>query len=340
MRIKQDKLQQSLAKGQHKVFIVSGKEPLLVQECCDLIRIYCRDQDYSERLVFHAAKPFEWSVLDEHSQSFSLFGEKKLIEIRLEALPVDAGKKRLQAWAENPPEDCCLLLVSDKIESSTLNTKWFKGIESKSLHIQIWPVNLPQLPAWITKRLQQAGYKPTITAVTALCDHVEGNLLAAQQEIEKLQLLVAPGQLEATDVLTGISFSNKYSVFNLIDACLENKPKQVIKILQSLEAEGFEPSIVLWSLSREIRLLAKLYRNKRAGDSVDSCLQKERVFKNKWQTYKRYLGQNRPTSLPQAHHYCQLSDKAIKGVETQSCWRLLTQASLVLAGVNPLSASV
>jgi len=334
MRIKPEQLEQSLEKSNPGILIISGNEPLLVQEASDQIRSYCRRQGFSERLSYQAGKGFDWSVLDEHCQSFSLFGDKQLLEIQLATLPSEQGKERLKRWVEKPPEDCCLLLTSDKLESKTLNTKWFKALESASLHIQIWPVTLQQLPQWISHRLQQAGFRPTASAITALCDHVEGNLLAAKQEIDKLQLLNSDSQIDERDILASVSDSNKYSVFNLVDACLDNDHKQVVKILRSLEAEAFEPAIVLWSLSREIRVLAKLYSAVKKGQSLDTSLQKERIFKNKWSRYQRYLQQTHPSVLPKAHHYCHLSEKAIKGIEPQPCWRLLTQASLLLAGLN------
>ncbi|OZG72384.1 DNA polymerase III subunit delta [Hahella sp. CCB-MM4] len=338
MRIRPDQLTQSLKKNPPGIFVVSGDEPLLLQEACDEIRKYCKSQEFLERLAFHAPKNFDWGQLDEHTQSFSLFGEKKLIELHLESLPNDAGKKSLQAWANQPPEDACLLLISGKIESSTLNTKWFKAIESHCLHVQIWPINHDQLPQWVTQRMQRVGFHPTAAAVKALCDHVEGNLLAAQQEIEKLRLLNTQEQVDVDDILKGIASSNKYTVFNLVDACLERDAKHAVKILQTLQAESFEPSIVLWSLSRETRVLAKLFRARQAGRNIEQVLQQERVFKNKWPLYKKYMGKASPAYLPKLHHHCQLADKAIKGLESQSPWSLLMEASLLLAGVASVKA--
>ncbi|WP_020409699.1 DNA polymerase III subunit delta [Hahella ganghwensis] len=333
MRIRPDQLAQSLKKNPPAIFVVSGDEPLLHQEATDQIRKHCKKQEFLERLAFHAPKNFDWSQLEEHTQSFSLFGEKKLIELHLESLPNEAGKKVLQAWANQPPEDACLLILSGKIESSTLNTKWFKAIESHCLHVQIWPINNDQLPQWVSQRMQRVGFHPTAAAVKALCDHVEGNLLAAQQEIEKLRLLNTQEQVDVEDVLKGIANSNKYTVFNLVDACLERDAKHAVKILQTLQSESFEPSIVLWSLSRETRVLAKLFRARQAGRNIDQVLQQERVFKNKWGVYKKYLGKASPAHLPKLHNYCQLTDKAIKGVESQSPWPLLMEATLLLAGV-------
>ncbi len=338
MRIKQSQLTASLKKQLPAVVVVSGDEPLLIQESCDQIRNLANESGFEERLVYHSAKGFDWAVLDEHSQALSLFGERKLIEIRLETLPDNSGKKRLQEWAEQPPEDNLLLLVSKKIESATLNTKWFKAIEAHCLHVQIWPVGLQQLPQWINQRLHIAGFQPTSSAVTALSDHVEGNLLAAQQEIEKLRLLNTDEQLDESDVLASIADSNRYNVFNLSDACLSQDVKHVIKIMQTLEAESMEPSIVLWSISKEIRLLAKLYGARVNGLGIESQLQKERVFKSKWSVYQNYLRRISPGILPQAHGYCQRADKAIKGLEQVSPWRLLTQAALIIAGVNGLGA--
>ena len=338
MRIRPDQLAQALSKHPPTIFVVSGDEPLLHLEASDEIRRYCRQQEYLERLAFHAPKNFDWNQLEEHAQSFSLFGEKKLIEINLESLPNDQGKKALQAWAERPPEDACLLILSAKIESSTLNTKWFKAIESHCLHVQIWPINHDQLPQWVSQRMHKVGFHPTAAAVKALCDHVEGNLLAAQQEIEKLRLVNTQEQVDVDDILKGIASSNKYTVFNLVDSCLERDAKQAVKILQTLQAESFEPSIVLWSLARETRILAKLFRAKQSGGNVDQVLQQERVFKNKWALYKKYLNKANPAHLTRLHHYCQLADKAIKGMEAQSPWSLLMEAALVLAGVVAVQA--
>ncbi|MBU6950027.1 DNA polymerase III subunit delta [Hahella sp. HN01] len=334
MRIKPEQLQSNLNKHPPAVFVVSGDEPLLRQEACDEIRAYSRKQGFSERIVFHTPKNFDWSALDEHTQSFSLFGEKKLLEIHLDSLPNDGGKKRLAAFSENPPEDCLMLIISDRIESSTLNTKWFKSIETHSLHVQVWPISHDQLPNWINQRLHKLGFTPTSGAVKALCDHVEGNLLAARQEMEKLRLLSDDANLDEEQVLRGISNSNKFTVFNLVDACLERNPKQALKVLQTLQAESFEPTIVLWSLAREVRLIAKLYKHSQTSQGLEQALQKERVFKNRWALYKRFIPRFNAARLRDIHQACQTADRSIKGLDSTPVWSTLTYAALELAGAG------
>ena len=169
------------------VYVISGDEPLLCQEACDAIRAACRQRDFSERQVFNAEANFDWGLLLEAGASLSLFAEKRLLELRLPSgKPGDKGAAILLEYLQRPPEDTVLLVSLPKLDGSTQKTKWAKALidGEGAQFIQIWPVDAQQLPQWIRQRLSQAGLAASQDAVDLIAARVEGNLLAAAQEIE------------------------------------------------------------------------------------------------------------------------------------------------------------
>lgn len=327
MRIKADNLAQHLEKGSPDILIVSGDEPLLVQESADRFRKACRKTGFTERLAYTVTKGFDWSELESHTQSLSLFGEQKLIELQWQNLPEDKGRKLLKSWAENPPEDCRLLITAPRIAANTLNTKWFSAIENHALHITIWPISFQELPQWVTRRLQSQGFRPTKGAVKALCENVEGNLLAAVQEIEKLSLLHPAGDLDETEIIQSVSDSSHYSVFELMSEILHQQTRHALHILRTLEAEGTAPTIVLWTLSRDIRTLGRL---RRQTEPAASCLKKSGIPKSRWKHYEQAAQRISPARLMRAHSYCREADEAVKGLGQESPWIMLQNACLLL----------
>ncbi|RPO60689.1 DNA polymerase III subunit delta [Pseudomonas aeruginosa] len=200
------------------VYVISGDEPLLCQEACDAIRQACRERDFGERQVFNAEANFDWGLLLEAGASLSLFAEKRLIELRLPSgKPGDKGAAILQEYLQRPPEDTVLLLSLPKLDGSTQKTKWAKALidGNAAQFIQVWPVDVHQLPQWIRQRLSQAGLSASPEALELIAARVEGNLLAAAQEIEKLKLLAEGNQIDAATVQAAVADSARFDVFGL-----------------------------------------------------------------------------------------------------------------------------
>ena len=171
------------------VYLLSGDETLLVQEAADTIRQAAQQKGFTERQVMHVDRSFDWNALNDAANALSLFAEQRLIELRLPTgKPGDAGRKALQAWAEQPPQDTILLIITCKLEASVSKTKWHKAMDKLGKNIVIWPLDANRLTAWVSGRMRERGLQPDTAAVELLTQRIEGNLLAAAQEVEKLVL--------------------------------------------------------------------------------------------------------------------------------------------------------
>ena len=215
-------LQGSLA----PVYIVSGDDPLLCQEAADAIRTAARQQGFDERQVFSADASFDWGTLLQAGASMSLFAEKRLLELRLPSgKPGDKGAAALIEYCSGPAEDTLLLVSLPKLDGSAQKTKWGKALIEgpQTQFVQIWPVDASQLPQWIRQRLSHAGLSASQDAVELIAARVEGNLLAAAQEVEKLKLMAEEGQITVETVQAAVADSARFDVFGLVDAVLNGE---------------------------------------------------------------------------------------------------------------------
>ena len=241
MKVYPDKLASHLAKSVSPVYIVSGDEPLLVQEVSDQIRSELRNKGYLERQLFHVDGSFDWQDVLFSANSMSLFAEQKILELRLTSgKPGDKGSKALQEFIEQPPEDTTMLLILPRLDQATQRSKWFKALDAKGLFIQVWPIERRDLPRWIGQRMQRAGLKAERDAIEILIDRLEGNLLAAAQEVERLKLLAEDGRVTADLVQASVANNARYDVFGLIDVAVAQDRKQTYRMLQGLRNEGAE----------------------------------------------------------------------------------------------------
>ena len=225
------------------------------------------------------------------------------------------------------------MIRSGKLEKSTQNTKWFKAVEKAGVVILIQPVSPAQLPNWIRQRMQKAGLKPTAEAVQMLADQVEGNLLAASQEIEKIQLLASNPVIDGDMITEMVTNNARYSVFTLVDRALDGQTESALRVLHGLKAESAETQLVIWALAREIRLLIELtdcLHNRRPASEFFR-MQKPPI----WESRQRSLKQ-RQQRIPLARLQTSLKrllliDKITKGAATGNAWEELERLLLSLA---------
>ncbi len=201
MRLYPEKLAGHLQQQLLPVYLVSGDEPLLVQECCDQIRQKAREQGCSEREVIDGGvSGFNWQDILHSAASMSLFAERRLIELRLPSgKPGAEGSSALCEYLDIASGDDVLLIVSGKIDKQSTNSKWYKALDKAGATIQVWPVDAKNLPRWLQQRVRNAGMSIDNDALQLLCDRVEGNLLAAVQEVEKLKLLATDARITAAN---------------------------------------------------------------------------------------------------------------------------------------------
>ncbi|MGL4318083.1 MAG: DNA polymerase III subunit delta [Pseudomonas sp.] len=332
-------LQGSLA----PVYVISGDDPLLCQEAADAIRAATRTQGFSEREVFHAEANFDWGLLYEAGASLSLFAEKRVIELRIaNGKPGDKGTAAILEYLERPPEDTLLLISLPKLDGSTQKTKWAKALIDgpNSQFLQIWPVDANQLPQWIRQRLSQAGLSASQEAVELIAARVEGNLLAAAQEVEKLKLLAEGNQIDASTVQAAVADSARYDVFGLIDAVLGGDAAHALRMLEGLRGEGVEVLFILVMLARELRQLAGIAQQVNQGIPLDKAFAAARppVWDKRKPLVSKALQRHSAARWNQLLIDAQRIDAQVKGQAPGDAWSSLARLALLMAGQRlPLS---
>lgn len=337
MQIKPDQLAAKLKQNSLPLVWIAGDEPLLVQEACDTVRQFAREQGFTEREILDAGANFKWEQLLASGNSLSLFAERKLIDLRLTSGKLDEDARAvLGAYLDNPNPDNLLLLTTGKIEKQAQSTKWFSALESRALFCPIWPVTERELPQWIRQRLQKHGLTADGEAIEVLVERVEGNLLAANQEVEKLRLLVNTQHLDAKTVLEAVVDNSRFTVFALTDACLGGNGGRALNILNHLQAEGEEALFILNMLCREIRTLAGIKADVEHGGNPHSAMQARGVWQNKQALVSGALDRHSAGSLQKLLDRARVVDQSVKGLLDNRPWDEL--ASLVLSLANPAQA--
>ena len=340
MRIRPEDLSRRLARGPPApVYVVYGSEPLQIEESLDTIRAAARGQGHDERVVLHADAGFDWSELRQYRDSFSLFAEKRLIDLRLaRPKPERAGAEALLHYAERPNPDCVLLLSAGALDWREQRARWYKALDSAGAVVQTWPVPPRQLPRWIAERGRRRGLAIAQDAAGALADRVEGNLLAAAQEVDKLLLLHGSGRIDLDDALASSADSSRYGAFDAGDAALAGNAARALRVLERLREEGTEITYVSFALAREIRELASISDAVSKGEDEARALARHRVRDRRRGLVARALRRHRPRAwlamLRQAAHL----DRVIKGAERGAAWDEAGRLVLMLAGAPALPA--
>lgn len=335
MRVRSEQLAQQLQRAGQAlapIYLISGDEPLQRDEACDAVRGAAREQGFANREILEAGNHFDWSALASEANSLSLFAEKKIIDLRIpNGKPGREGGKALSEYCERPPEDTLLLITLPKLERAQQNSKWFKTIEQLGVIVQIWPVEPQRLPQWIDQRLRAAGIQADREAAQMLADRVEGNLLAAHQEIEKLLLLHGTGSINAEQLAQAVADSARYDVFELVDSALRGETSRCLRILEGLKGEGVAAPVVLWALHREIAQLAGTSADVAKGLSVDHALTRAKVWDKRKPLVSKALGRLKTPQWLSLLGLCQQADAAAKGADPSDPWLLLERICLQIS---------
>jgi len=339
MKIKPEQLDKHLQQTLAPIYLVGGDEPLQVLEACDAIRQRARQQGFTEREVRTVERGFAWQEVLQVAGSMSLFGDKKIIELRMPTgKPGDEGAKVLRQYAAQPPEDTLLMVICGKLDSASLRTKWAQELEQSGVLVQVWPIEAGQLHDWVQARMKTRGMQASRDAVSLLVERVEGNLLAAVQEIDKLHLLHGPGRIDAEAVAEAVSDSARYSIYSLVDTALTGHADKTSKIINGLRSEGVEPVLLLWALSREIRSLARMAGEVRKGVPIESVLTQQRVWERRKPLVREALKRHSLGRWYGFIQHCACIDRIIKGVEVGKPWDELLQLGLSIAGTAVLES--
>jgi DNA polymerase-3 subunit delta len=326
------------------IYIISGDEPLLCQEAADAVRGAARRQGFDERQVFNADANFDWGSLLQAGASLSLFAEKRLLELRLPGgKPGDKGAAALLEYCGRPAEDTLLLISLPKLDGSAQKTKWASGLISAAhvQFVQVWPIDAGHLPQWIGQRLAQAGLTAHPDALELIAARVEGNLLAAAQEVEKLQLLAVGNQITVETVQAAVADSARFDVFGLVDAILAGNGTHSLRVLEGLRGEGVEAPVILWALARELRTLAGVAQLFSQGMPLDKAFSqmKPPVWDKRRPLVGKAMQRYTPLRWNQLLQDAQALDAQIKGQAPGSVWIGLSRLSLLMCGQRfPLPA--
>ena len=334
MRVRPEQLKQNLAKGLAPVYLVTGDEPLQSNEACDEIRAVARAAGHENRELMEASGGFDWNALAAEANSFSLFAEKKIIDLRIPSgKPGREGGKALAEYCERPPEDTLLLITLPKLDRSQQNSKWFKTVENLGVIVQIWPVDVQRLPHWIEQRMHKAGLNPDREAAQMLADRVEGNLLAAHQEIEKLLLLHGSGPINAEQLAAAVAHSARYDVFELVDSALRGETERCLRIIDGLRGEGVAPPVVLWALHREIAQITAISADAAKGLSIDHAMTRAKVWEKRKPLVRTAVGRLNTPAWLELLAKCQQVDAAAKGADFGDPWLFLEDVSARLSAI-------
>ena len=340
MQLRYDQLAAQLAKGLAPIYVVIGDEPLQHVEAADTIRRTARERGFGSREVFDAGSDFGWNRLSESADSLSLFAEQRLVDLRLPSgKPGREGGAALTAWAERPPEDTVLLLTLPKLEQQARRGRWFSALEKAGVVVQVWPIDADRLPQWLQQRMQAKGLQPTREAVALLAARVEGNLLAAAQEIDKLLLLGGPGTVDADRVAEVVADSSRWSVFDLSDALLAGSTARVGRIVAGLYGEGTPEPVIVWALQRELALLADGAERVAAGMPAARAADAVGVWKRRQRPFAQALGRLDVAGWQRLCARAARLERLAKGAAQGSFRDELLELALTAAGARRTSLS-
>ncbi|MDR3411859.1 MAG: DNA polymerase III subunit delta [Formivibrio sp.] len=326
-----DELPRALARGLSSLYVIHGDEALLALEAAQLIRDSARVAGYTEREVLTVETGFDWSRLAMSGNSFSLFAEKKMIDLRIPTgKPGVEGAKTLEAQARDLPPDTLILITLPKLDRTGLNSKWFSALAGAGEVIEARTIERNQLPDWINSRLARQKQRMEPEALAFLADRVEGNLLAAHQEIQKFALLYPEGMLALEDVQAAITNVARYDVFQLGAALLEGDRARFARMLDGLRAEGEAPHLVLWALAEELRTLYRIGKGCSENVPLFQLFKDHRVWGEKQKLVERALPRITAGKLRKALAHAARIDELNKGIGEGEVWDELLDLALPL----------
>jgi len=306
------------------IYLVHGEEALVALEAAQAVRDAARTAGFTEREVLTVESGFKWVELINAGNAFSLFADKKLIELRIPTgKPGTEGGEALQAYAADAPADNVLLIQCPKLEKVQTQSKWFTALDGAGVTITCPLVGRSELPGWIGERLSRQGQRLAPDAMAFLVARVEGNLLAARQEVDKLALLHPPGELSLEDLRAAVANVARYDVWGLGEALVAGDAPRFLRMLEGLRAEGEAANLVLWAMADEIRALLRVAMGRAQGLPMPNLLRESRVWGDKQRYYPAALDRLKASQLKAALAHAADIDRAVKGVGAGEPWEEL-----------------
>ncbi len=335
MNVFPDTLPKALAKKISPIYLITGDEPLQMMEGADSVRAACREAGFtnSERYQVDNVRSFDWQGLQMSGNTLSLFGDKKVINLHLpNGKPGTEGANALKQWCESPPADTVLLITGGKPEGRFQNSAWFKAIDKVGITMQVWPLSQEKTAQWIRRRLSDNQVAADEAAVGLLLERVEGNLLAARQEIEKLAILYAGQSVGPHEVLASVTDSSRYTILDLLDAALESEPGRAIKVLDSLQSAGDAPVLICWHLCSEVRKIHAVFDRVDGGEAVSAAMMRSGIWKNRQRQVGKVMRDRSRVFWLRALSDSSVLDRMSKGMAEGDLWTELAAFVIRLSG--------
>ena len=321
MQLRAEQLETQLSKSLASVYVIHGDEPLLALEAADAIRAAARKQGCDEREVLSVERGFDWSELTQAGASRSLFGGRKIIELRIPTgKPGTQGSAAISSYCERLGKDNVILVSLPRLRKDDQNARWFLALAGAGVVVDVYPVDRARLPDWIGARLARQGQRASPEALGYLADRVEGNLLAAYQEVQKLGLLLPKGELSAEQVNDAVANVARYDAYDCSAALLAGDLVRYVRVLDGLRSEGESPVFILWALSEELRAIVRIQQGIEAGRAIDQLLRENRVWGERQALMKAALRRHARRALERALLHAARIDRASKGVGPGEPW--------------------
>lgn len=334
MKLYFNQLEGRLKKTLDPVYLISGVEPLQRTEAADMIREAARERGFTSRELFFADPGFEWGRIRTAADNLSLFSDKKLLEIVMSGDRLKAeGAEFLQIFAEAPPPDTTMIIRADKVDA---RTAWVKKVTANGAFIQVYDKNAKELQAWARERMLKSDLKMEEGVVELMVERVEGNMLAAAQEIEKLMLSCRDETVSRRQVEKFVGVSSRFSVYDLANAACAGDLRRAVQVMRMLKIEGTAMTLVLWALAAQIRKIAALEKRRIAGERPDTLLKGE--WRERKEVLRRALGRKLGARWNNMLYRCGMVDKAAKGAGGDDQWDELLKLILMLCALPTLRA--
>jgi DNA polymerase-3 subunit delta len=321
--------------GLARAYLIYGEEPLQQMEAADAIRHHACDVGVDERMVLTVEPGFDWRQLAQQTENLSLFASRRLIELRLgDHKPGRDGSAALLSYLEQASGDDVLVITAGKLDRSAQQSKWFKAFESAGVTLASWPVAAAKLPGWISQRLKAKGLTIEPEAARLLAERVEGNLLAAKQELDRVALLIDDGPVDVELILELVADNARFDLFELPDCALGGDAGRTLRVLEVLRQEGVEPVMVNWLLTRELRQLSVMAAELADGRPLAGVVEAHGVWRNRQPAYRAALQRLSCERLVELLGSARRIDRVIKGSRRGDPWVELRELCAGLAGVN------
>jgi DNA polymerase III subunit delta len=329
MRVTPEHLSQHLQKQLAPLYTVFGDELLLTIEATDSVRARARQAGYVEREIFNVDHHFNWMDLQQRSNSLSLFGGRRIIDIRIPTgKPGNQGSAVIEEYCHSLPPDTITLVTLPKIDQQGLATKWFKALEAAGIVIPVYPVERSRLPAWIGQRLGMQEQDADADTLQFIADKVEGNLLAAYQELKKLELLYPPGMLSFSQVKDAVLDVARYDVFKLSGTMMVGEVARYARMLEGLRGEGTALPLIVSTLAGQIRSLVTVRKGLDSGRPVAQLMNQIRAWRDQQKIMENTARRLSLEQLISALSHAAKIDRISKGIGKGDPWDELLQLGL------------